>query len=124
MPGVPGLAMTDGPGEAILLPDGAPAAGPQVPSLTVAEALFGAAASEMTRLLRRLEAGDAIRPKEASDAAAETRKALERLQDERSRVEQLRRNLAGAVGGGQLDLGAARDEIGRRLACLRHARGD
>ena len=44
---------------------------------------------------------------------------------ERANVETLRKQLAGTVGAGtELDLGAARDEIGRRLACLRAARGD
>lgn len=110
--------------QVILLPDGAPPAGNILSRFDMAEILFGSAASEMTRLLRRLESGDPIKPKEAADAANETRKALERLQDERNRVEQLRRTLAGGVGDRALDLAAARDEIGRRLACLRDAGGD
>lgn len=107
-----------------LLPDGAGPARPILPPLETVETLFGVAASELTRLVRRLEQGEAIKPAEASEAAIATRKALDRVQEERTRVEQLRRNLAGGAGDRALDLAAARDEIGRRLACLRNARGD
>jgi hypothetical protein len=47
------------------------------------------------------------------------------LAQERAKVDKLRKQVAGSVGAGsELDLWAARDEIGRRLACLRAARGD
>lgn len=59
--------------------------------------------------------------KEATDLAAAVRGATERLAAERGKVDKLRKDIAGAVGGGALDLDAARDEIGRRLACLRRA---
>lgn len=61
--------------------------------------------------------------KDAVKAARDIREAMSRLFDERDRVEKLRREIAGGVGGGALDLDAARDEIGRRLACLRRAAG-
>ncbi|MBK4217839.1 permease [Paracoccus caeni] len=61
--------------------------------------------------------------KAAVKAARDVRDAISLLFEERNRVEKLRREIAGGVGGGALDLDAARDEIGRRLACLRRAAG-
>lgn len=61
--------------------------------------------------------------KAALQAARDVREASKILSDERGKVDKLRRDIAGAVGGGSLDLDAARDEIGRRLACLRRAAG-
>ena len=61
--------------------------------------------------------------KEALAAAREVRAASQYLAEERGKVDKLRKDIAGAVGGGSLDLDAARDEIGRRLACLRRAGG-
>jgi hypothetical protein len=50
--------------------------------------------------------------------------ALKVLITERQHVEKLRRD-AGDLGGGRdFDLDAARDEIGRRLACLRDSGSD
>ena len=45
------------------------------------------------------------------------------VMDERAKLDKLRKQVAGTVGTGQLDLHAARDEIGRRLARLRDANG-
>ena len=59
--------------------------------------------------------------KEAVAAVRDVREATQLLAAERSKVDKLRKDIAGAVGGGSLDLDAARDEIGRRLACLRRA---
>ncbi len=61
--------------------------------------------------------------KEAVQSAKIVRDAVNHLMAERNRVDKLRKDIAGGVGGGCLDLDAARDEIGRRLACLRHAAG-
>ncbi|NEX44748.1 hypothetical protein [Pseudotabrizicola algicola] len=65
------------------------------------------------------------------DQLAEAKKVTDTLtgfvrlyMDERNKVEKLRKTLAGAVGTGELDFAAARDEIGRRLALLRDAGGD
>jgi hypothetical protein len=49
--------------------------------------------------------------------------ALQMVMDERTRVEKLRKNVAGVVRDYAIDFDAARDEIGRRLACLREAGG-
>ena len=62
-------------------------------------------------------------PKEVSSYTEQHRKALETVLKERANVEQLRKKEAGIVNGYALDFVAARDEIGRRLACLRDAGG-
>ncbi|MBU2958624.1 permease [Paracoccus sp. 1_MG-2023] len=66
---------------------------------------------------------DTSRLKKAMDTAKTVREAVQLLMAERNKVEKLRKDIAGGVGGGSLDLDAARDEIGRRLACLRRAGG-
>lgn len=65
--------------------------------------------------------GDAL--KKALKSARDVREACGHLRQERDKVDKLRKDIAGGVGGGSLDLDAARDEIGRRLACLRRADG-
>jgi hypothetical protein len=64
---------------------------------------------------------DPAKLKKAMDTAKTVREAVQLLMAERNKVDKLRKDIAGGVGGGSLDLGAARDEIGRRLACLRRA---
>lgn len=61
------------------------------------------------------------RLKKAVEAARTVRDAISLLMQERNKVDKLRKDIAGGLGGGSLDLDAARDEIGRRLACLRRA---
>ena len=61
--------------------------------------------------------------KKAVSAARDVREAIQLLMWERNKVDKLRKDIAGGVGGGALDLDAARDEVGRRLACLRRAGG-
>ena len=58
---------------------------------------------------------------EAVKVAKDLRTGAALLIEERNRLDKLRKEAAGGVGvaGGALDLAAARDEIGRRLACLR-----
>lgn len=94
-------------------------------------------ALELTEHLFRVAIGDlneamtAIREGRI-EAATEGKKAVRLLSDlslrvleERRNVERLRKNLTGVdEGWSELDLDAARDEIRRRLACLRDARGD
>ncbi|MBD1205536.1 MAG: hypothetical protein O9292_08975 [Rhodobacteraceae bacterium] len=57
----------------------------------------------------------------ARRAVIELQMALAVVLDERVRVDRLRNEVAGVVGGRALDLDAARVEIGRRLARLRDA---
>lgn len=66
--------------------------------------------------------GDGL--KQALRLARDLRVATQQMLEERNRIDKLRKEIAGDVGGGDvLDLEAARDEIRRRLACLRRAAG-
>ncbi|RJE81237.1 permease [Paracoccus sp. JM45] len=66
---------------------------------------------------------DPAKLKKAMETAKTVREAVQLLMAERNKVEKLRKDIAGGVAEGGLDLDAARDEIGRRLACLRNAAG-
>lgn len=79
------------------------------------------AAEEIAQSIRALKAGDLARSDEAKKHIGNLRSAMGLYIDERNRVEKLRKQIAGAVGACGLDLDAARDEIGRRLARLRDA---
>lgn len=97
-------------------------------AIAVAEGLFWSYVKDLKRHETALEArqGGAVDPaeiKEAMQTAKVVREAVGLLMAERNRVDKLRKDIAGGVGGGSLDLDAARDEIGRRLACLRRAGG-
>ncbi len=94
--------------------------------IAVAEGLFWSYVKDLKRHEAALEAreGGAVDPAElkaAVQAARNVREAVGFLMQERNRVDKYRKDIAGGVGGGALDLDAARDEIGRRLACLRRA---
>ena len=95
-------------------------------AIAVAEGLFWSYVKDLKRHEAALEArqSGAVDPAELKDAmqtAKVVREAVGLLMVERNRVDKLRKDIAGGVGGGSLDLDAARDEIGRRLACLRRA---
>lgn len=97
-------------------------------AIAVAEGLFWSYVKDLKRHEAALEArqSGAVDPaelKEAMQTAKVVREAVGLLMVERNRVDKLRKDIAGGVGGGSLDLDAARDEIGRRLACLRRAGG-
>ena len=97
-------------------------------AIAVAEGLFWSYVKDLKRHEAALEArqSGAVDPAELKDAmqtAKVVREAVGLLMVERNRVDKLRKDIAGGVGGGSLDLDAARDEIGRRLACLRRAGG-
>ena len=97
-------------------------------AITVAEGLFWSYVQDLKRHEAALEACQrgAVDPgelKQAMQTAKTIREAVHLLMAERNKVDKLRKDIAGGVAGGCLDLGAARDEIGRRLACLRRARG-
>ena len=95
------------------------------------EDLLGVAERQLERAVLRLaEAVDEIdagRTDTLTDVkkSADTMVSFIRLfMEERNKVDKLRKSVAGAVGAGALDFAAARDEIGRRLACLRDAGAD
>ena len=92
-----------------------------------AETLFDAVAKDLARIVGGLQDAPetpGARGREVTDVVREMRKALQTVIEERNKVEQLRREMAGGVGDRDIDLRSARDVIGRRLALLRHARGD
>lgn len=61
--------------------------------------------------------------KEAKASVRDLKDAAMFLASERNKLDKARKNVADGVGAGCLDLDAARDEVGRRLACLRRGKG-
>ena len=96
---------------------------PVTSALEIADGLFWSYAADLDRLRRKLEAGETEELKESCKLVRALRDATQMVLEERNKVDKLRKDAAGQVGAGALDLVAARDEIGRRLACLRRARG-
>lgn len=89
--------------------------------LSQAEDQFAQVALELGEAARRAVEGEPGAAKLAAQAARELRDAFRILMSERERVDKLRTQIAGIAGTHDLDFDAARDEIGRRLACLRDA---
>lgn len=101
-------------------------------AIDVAGEMFRELAEELHRLRVGLRAGlKEGAPAEPGELSGEVREAAKLVRDlraatqlvleERNRVDKLRKDIGGQAGQGRLDLDAARDEIGRRLACLRRA---
>lgn len=78
-------------------------------------------ADELSATLRRLRAGEFGDAKELAKQIRDMRVAYQLAVEERARVAKLRKDEAGVVYDYALDFDAARDEICRRLACLRDA---
>ena len=94
-------------------------------ALELTEQLFDLAVEDLNAALAHIRAGQFETAKEGKRAVQDLTVLARLVLEERRNVDKLRKQAAGAVaGGGALDLGSARDEIGRRLACLRAARGD
>lgn len=91
--------------------------------LEEAASLYREAVVDLFAALKKAKQGRFEGDKSATQAVKDLKTALEWMMDERNRLEKFRRTAAGAVGTSELDLGIARDEIGRRLACLREAGG-
>lgn len=89
--------------------------------LDIADGLFRSYAADLTRLQEKIRAGVTDELKESGKLVRSLRDAAHLVLEERGKVDKLRKDAAGQVGAGALDLVAARDEIGRRLACLRRA---
>ena len=115
-------------------PGGEPLAGPFVAggnegalgageAIDVAGEMFREVAEELHRLRIGLRGGSTEDVKDTARLVRDLRAATQLVLEERNRVDKLRKEVAGDVGAGRLDLAAARDEIGRRLACLRRASG-
>jgi ribosomal protein L29 len=89
-----------------------------------AEKFYGMAVLELERTIDAISAGEFNEVKAAQTAIRDLRATAQLVLQERGKVDQLRKQIAGHVGsGGALDLDEARAEIGRRLACLRSAGG-
>jgi len=91
--------------------------------LEIADGLFRSYAADLTRLREKISSGETDELKESGKLVRDLRAAAQMVLEERSKVDKLRKDAAGQVGAGTLDLVAARDEVGRRLACLRRAGG-
>ncbi|MFD1882375.1 permease [Paracoccus pacificus] len=89
--------------------------------LDIAGGLLKSYAEDLERLRLRIQAGETDELKESRQLVRDLRAATQLVLEERNKVDKLRKNVAGEIGAGALDLDAARDEIGRRLACLRRA---
>ena len=115
-------------------PGGGPLAGPFVAggnegalgageAIDVAGEMFREVAEELHRLRIGLRGGSTDDVKDTARLVRDLRAATQLVLEERNRVDKLRKEVAGDVGAGRLDLAAAREEIGRRLACLRRTSG-
>lgn len=93
-------------------------------AIDVAGTIFREVAEELHKLRAGIRSGNTDDAEKTGKLVRDLRVAASLVLEERNRVDKLRKDIAGGVGAGQLDLDAARDEIGRRLACLRRARGD
>ncbi|CAM2986971.1 hypothetical protein SAMN04488021_101171 [Paracoccus aminovorans] len=96
---------------------------PDMSVVEIADGLFWSYAADLDRLRRKITAGETDDLKESGKLVRALRDATQMVLEERNKVDKLRKDAAGQVGAGALDLVAARDEIGRRLACLRRAGG-
>jgi len=87
--------------------------------LEVAQRQMARTLCELDRALAEIEARGEGAGAKARAAAADLRKAIQHVFDERQRIEKLNGTAAGGAGRDGLDLDTARAEIGRRLARLR-----
>ncbi len=85
------------------------------------EGLLRMVAEDLARALKKIKSGKLEEVKSTPGLVRDVRDAFELVQVERGRFDKLRKQVAGTVGTRALDFHAARDEIGRRLACLRDA---
>ena len=91
--------------------------------LVVTETFFNDAMMDVVGAIAAVRDGKLTEAKAAAIAVRDLKTAFNALMEERSRVEKRLKQVGGDVGACGLDLDAARDEIGRRLACLRDAAG-
>ena len=98
-------------------------AGDQVPVdvLATTEHTLKWAAEELSRLIDSIRAGNLDEAKAVPGAVREVNHALQAVVIGTNNAERLCKQVGGSVGTGPIDLHAARNEIGRRLARLRDA---
>ncbi|MCB1337036.1 MAG: hypothetical protein KDK10_06135 [Maritimibacter sp.] len=87
----------------------------------MAEKNFARVLRELDELADELEAREGDAPARAARLASEARNAIQAIFNERHRLAKLTED-SGETGAAELDLDAARAEIGRRLALLRKHR--
>ena len=96
---------------------------PPVDLLAATEDLYRQAAEDLVLAQRKLRQGTLDDVKAATQAVKDLKAAFQLVMDERTRIEKLRKQIAGVVHDYAIDFDAARTEVGRRLACLRDAGG-
>lgn len=89
--------------------------------LAATEGMYRDIAEELVVVMRKVREGEFSEVTGAARAVRDLRDAYKMIMEERTRVDKLRSQVAGVADGTALDFDAARDEIGRRLACLRDA---
>ncbi len=89
--------------------------------LLATEQLYQDSALDLIAAMKALREGRVDEVKAAMQAVRDLKAAFQMVMDERTRVDKLRKQVAGVAGDCTHDFDAARDEIGRRLARLRDA---
>jgi hypothetical protein len=89
--------------------------------LAATEEIYRDAAVELARAVRAARVESTSDAKGAVQALRDMKLAFQMAMDERTKLEKLHKETSDLVGEQLLDLDAARDEIGRRLARLRDA---
>lgn len=100
-----------------------PESGEQSPEqvLEDAQRQFDRTRDALEGLIQKIQAGKVVPAAESTSAVREMGRAKQTLFDERKKIEEQLRRDAGIHNAYALDLGAARLEIRRRMACLRAA---
>lgn len=95
----------------------------ETPETPVSDALYlyETATNTLRVFLEDFCSGSDLSAREIAQQTAEHRKALLVLLQERATIAKLRKEEAGIAYDYALDFDEARDEIGRRLACIRNA---
>ena len=94
---------------------------PPVDVLLATEEYLRETAEQIVRAVQDARAGKMGEIKAAQQSVRDLKTLFQMVMDERTRVEKLRKQVAGVVHGHALDFDGARDEIGSRLARLRDA---
>jgi len=95
--------------------------GPLAELLTALDEMYRDAGLELARTVKAAKSLDPVDAKAALVAAKDLKAAFQLVMEERTKIDRIRRETAGIIGEDILDLDAARDEIGGRLARLRNA---
>lgn len=94
---------------------------PPVDLMAETEKMYREAAEGLAMAVQAARLNPAEDAKTVVQAVRELKAAFHTVMEERNKLDKLRNKTAGVIGATLLDLDAARDEIGCRLACLRDA---